>query len=66
MRVPDQELYNIAMKEFNLLDGLGSGHPNIMKVIDIFYNTMRENMYIIMEYAGKGYNLTNLIKNLDS
>ena len=36
MRVPDQELYEIAMKEFRLLEELD--HPNVMKVYDIFYN----------------------------
>lgn len=64
MRVPDQELYNIALKEFHMLDGLGEGHLNIMKVYDIFYNTARENMFIVMEYAGKGNNLATLIKAL--
>eukprot|EP00347_Sterkiella_histriomuscorum_P024159 403332102 len=66
MRVPDQELYQIAMREFELLDGLGQGHPNIMKVEDIFYNTNREQMYIVLEYAGKGFDLTHLIKNMAS
>lgn len=64
MRVPDQELYNIALKEFHMLDGLGEGHANIMKVFDIFYNTARENMFIVMEYAGKGSNLATVIKAL--
>lgn len=63
MRVPDPELYQIALKEFELLDNLGDGHPNIMKVVDIFYNPKREQMYIVMEYAGKGCNLSSLIKN---
>lgn len=62
MRVPDQELYNIAFKEFKLLESLGDGHPNIIKVIDIFYNKLRENMYILMEYVGKGSNLYSYIK----
>ncbi|CDW72576.1 protein kinase domain containing protein [Stylonychia lemnae] len=63
MKVPDEELYYIAMKEFRLLEGLGEGHPNVIKVIDIFYNKMREQMYILMEFAGKGSNLTTFIKN---
>ena len=66
MRVPDQELYNIALKEFHILDGLGEGHPNIMKVVDIFYNSGRENMYMVMEYAGKGINIANLLKTIQS
>lgn len=61
MRVPDPELYTIALKEFELLDGLGEGHVNIIKVIDVFYNVMRENMFILMEYAGHGSNLTTFI-----
>jgi hypothetical protein len=42
MKVPDEELYYIAMKEFTMLEGLGEGHKNVIKVIDIFYNKMRE------------------------
>eukprot|EP00347_Sterkiella_histriomuscorum_P018139 403346642 len=64
MRVPDQELYQIALKEFDLLDGLGDGHQNIMKVYDIFYNQMKEQMFIIMEYAGQGSNLQSLLKKI--
>jgi hypothetical protein len=63
MKVPDEELYSIAMKEFRMLEGLGEGHKNVIKVIDIFYNKMHEQMYILMEYAGKGCNLTTFIKN---
>ena len=63
MKVPDEELYYIAMKEFRMLEGLGQGHKNVIKVIDIFYNKMREQMYILMEYAGKGCNLTTFIRN---
>jgi len=39
MRLHDEEYYNIALKEFKLLENLD--HPNIMKVYDIFYNKMR-------------------------
>ena len=61
MRVYDEEYYNIAMKEFKLIEGLGKGHPNIIKVIDIFYNTMRKKMHILMEFAGDGCDLKKLI-----
>lgn len=61
MRVPDEEYYNIAMKEFKLIEGLGKGHPNIIKVHDIFYNQMRKKMQILMEYAGDGYDLKKYI-----
>jgi hypothetical protein len=39
MRVPDKEYFNIGIKEFKLLDSLGD-HPNIIKVLDIFYNEL--------------------------
>lgn len=38
MRVPDIEYFNIAMKEFKLLDEKLS-HPNIIKVYDMYHNT---------------------------
>lgn len=61
MRVPDEEYYNIMMKEFKLLEGLGSGHPNIIKVHDIFYNSLKKKMQILMEYAGEGWDLKSYI-----
>jgi hypothetical protein len=33
-----------------------------MKVEDIFYNTLQEKMYIVMEYIGEGSNLHEYIK----
>jgi serine/threonine protein kinase len=61
MRVPDEEYYNIMMREFRMLEGLGAGHPNIIKVHDIFYSTLRKKMQILMEFAGDGYDLKKLI-----
>ena len=37
MRVPDEELFDVAMREYQLLEHLPD-HPNIMKVYDIYYN----------------------------
>jgi serine/threonine protein kinase len=60
MSVPDQEYFDIAMKEFKLLEALE--HRNVIKVYDIFFNELREKIYIIMEYAGHGCNLTAFIE----
>lgn len=51
MRVPDKEYYNIAFKEYKLLEEI-EGSPFVMKVYDIFYNNLHEKMYMLMEYAG--------------
>jgi hypothetical protein len=37
MRVPDKEYFDIAMKEYKLLEEIRE-HPNIMQVYDIYYN----------------------------
>lgn len=37
MRVPDPEIYEIAIKEFNVLSDL-KRHEAIIRVFDIFYN----------------------------
>lgn len=63
MRVPDQEYFDIALREYKLLEGLGEGHPNIMKVFDIFFNELHEKIFMIMDYAGEGSNLTTFIKS---
>lgn len=58
MRVPDEEFYDIALKEYKLIESVGqdgeggAGHPNVIKVYDIFYNRLREKIFILMEYAG--------------
>ena len=36
MRVPDDELYNVAIRESKMLETLS--HQNVIKVIDVFYN----------------------------
>jgi serine/threonine protein kinase len=64
MRVPDQEFYEIALKEFRLLESFEEGHENVMKVQDIFYNKLEETMYIVMEYLGEGFNLHSYLKNI--
>lgn len=63
MRVPDEEYYNIMMKEFRLLESLGDGHPNIIKVHDIFYNSLKMKMQILMEYAGDGWDLKSYLSH---
>ena len=55
MRVPDREYYDIALREYNMLEELN--HDNIIKVMDIYY--------ILMEYAGEGCDLMKYIKKLD-
>ena len=65
MRVPDQEFFDIALREYKLLESLGEGHENIMKVEDIFFNEMHEKVYTIMDYAGKGSNLTTFIEQFE-
>lgn len=58
MRVPDKEYFDIAMREFRILESLTERHPNVIKVYDIFYNKMQEKIYMLMEYAGEGYDLS--------
>ena len=60
MRVPDEELYEIALKEFKLLENL-KGHPNVPAPIDIFYNKFTETIYMLMEHAGTGSDLKSLL-----
>ena len=62
MRVPDEEYFNIALNEYKMLEYLGEGHENVIKVFDIFLNSMHEKIYMVMEYAGQGFNLTHLIE----
>jgi serine/threonine protein kinase len=61
MRVPDQEFYDIALKEYTLLEKI-SGHPNVIEVHDIYYNRIKEKIFMLMEYCGEGSNLHELIK----
>lgn len=61
MRVPDQEFYDIALKEYNMLEEI-TGHENIISVYDIFYNRAREKIYMLMEYTGEGSDLSGFIK----
>ena len=65
MRVPDQEFFDIALREYKLLESLGEGHENIMKVEDIFFNEMHGKVYTIMDYAGEGSNLTTFIEQFE-
>lgn len=60
MRVPDEELYNIALNEYKSLDEL-SHHENIIKAIDIFYNKSQELMLFVMEYIGEATDLENIV-----
>ena len=39
MRVPDREYFDIAFREFKLIEKI-EGNENIVKVYDIFYNTL--------------------------
>lgn len=61
MRVPDKEYYDICVKEFKLLEELAECQY-VIKVNDIYYNTMEEKVYILMEYAGQGYDVNKFIK----
>ena len=56
VRVPDEELLNMSLKEFNILHTLPY-HKNIVKVHDVYYNKGFETVQILMEYAGEGVNL---------
>lgn len=62
MRVPDKEYFDIAMREFGILEEL-KGHPNVIEAYDIFYNQMQEKIFLLVEYAGEGSNLCNYIKH---
>lgn len=55
MRVPDQEYFEIAMREFRLIQELS--HLHIIKMHDIYYNKMQEKIYMLMEYPGEGFDL---------
>lgn len=61
MRITDPEFYDIATREFALLDSI-KGHPNIMQVYDIFYNKLKAEMSILIEYSGNGLNLNDYVK----
>lgn len=62
MRVPDEELYNIALNEYQILAGL-KPHKNVIAPVDIYYNKSKELMIFLMEYIGECKDLENLIKN---
>lgn len=53
MRVPDIEYFNIALKEFNLLDEYLS-HPNVIKAHDMYYNSIQEKIFMVLDYPGEG------------
>ena len=57
MGVPDQEYFDIALREYKLLESLGDGHSNVVRVFDIFFNELKEKIYMVMEYPGHGSNL---------
>jgi len=59
MRVPDIEYFNIAMKEFKLLEAQ-LDHPNIIKAHDMYYNRIQEKIYMVMDYV-EGCNLEEFI-----
>lgn len=40
-----------VQKEIKMLKGLGAGHPNIMKLIEVFYNDEKGKIYIVLEYC---------------
>ena len=65
MRVPDKEFYDIAMQEFKMISELEEC-PYIIKVYDIFNNPTQEKMYILMELAGEGMDLSKHIKKTKS
>ena len=56
MRVPDPEIYDIAVREYNILTEL-KDHSAVIKVHDIFYNRIQENVFILMEYVENGFDL---------
>ena len=61
MRVPDEELYMLSLKEFTILDKL-SAHENIIRVEDIFYNAERQTTKLVMEYFPNSKNMSKLVK----
>lgn len=65
MRVPGQEYFNIALKEFNLLHK-HLEHPNVVKAFDMYHNSLQEKIYLVMEYPGPGSTLEQLIEELNS
>lgn len=62
MRVPDEEFYCIAKKEYETLYKL-RGHKNIIQVHDIFFNKLQEKVYMVMDYLGEGSDLSKMVKN---
>ena len=63
MRVPDREYFDIAFREFKMIEKVAEGNTNIIKVFDIFYNTLQEKVYILMEYAGEGQDLNKYLSH---
>lgn len=63
MRVPDEEFFDIAMKEFTLLDS-ELNNENIVKAYNMYHNSFQEKVYIILEYAGQGSDLAQLLKTM--
>ena len=40
-----------VQKEIKMLKGLGTGHQNIMKLIEVFYNDEKGKIYMVLEYC---------------
>lgn len=40
-----------VQKEIQMLKGLGAGHVNIMKLIEVFYNEEKGKIYMVLEYC---------------
>lgn len=56
MRVPDDELYEIAMKEYSIVRSIQE-HENIIKVVDFYFNKNQQKIYLVMEYVDEGFTL---------
>ena len=40
-----------VQKEIKMLKGLGAGHINVMKLIEVFYNDEKGKIYMVLEYC---------------
>ena len=40
-----------VQKEIRMLKGLGAGHPNIMRLIEVFSNDEKGKIYMVLEYC---------------
>jgi serine/threonine protein kinase len=49
VKIPDDEMKEICLKEFRLLKGM-INHPNIVKMHEAFYNDGKETMYLVMDF----------------